>query len=131
MNKGIILAGLALATSSLWAADWNFYGSVRLSTFGEALIDTGDADTEFSNYYRLQPNSRIGANVKDGAIGATFEAYLDHSGEVVSSTSWMGFAAVQVPIGAYVAPEAGTDKQGEDYDNATLLYYGAKSQINF
>lgn len=366
MNKGIFLAGLALASSSLWAADWNFYGSVRLSTFGEALLDTGDADTEFSNYYRMQPNSRLGANVKDGAITATFEAgigpvakasggstdalvlrrlfaswqvnpdlavlagqeytlihytannqvwgndnnlgkqgaidearepqlrisaygaqlalisgkqspievrdglsyearpsnipkvelnyshamgplnlgaalgynryrldavgsrglydaaytlqnfvgvldlgfknsalsahasagfalngaeyglaisspfkaYLDNSGEVVSSTSWMGFANMQVPIGAYVAPEAGvglerhgqefghedasltrlsayvqtsiypvknvtlvpevgirlesgTDKQGEDFDNPTLLYYGAKSQINF
>jgi hypothetical protein len=74
MNKSLILSAFALVAAPVLAApEWSFYGSARVSTFGEAVIDTGDADTKTSNYYKFQPNSRFGATAKDGELGGTFE----------------------------------------------------------
>lgn len=59
----VMLASLALVASfalTASAADWNFYGSARISTFW--LDDDSAADTVFSE--GIQGNSRIGANVK-------------------------------------------------------------------
>ena len=55
-----IIAALAMITGSAYAADWNFYGSARVSTFVEDL-DTTD-NTSYDQ--GLQGNSRIGATVK-------------------------------------------------------------------
>ena len=56
----VIVAALAMITGSAYAADWNFYGHARVSTF-YADVD-GAADGVFSE--GLQGNSRVGANVK-------------------------------------------------------------------
>jgi len=57
------------------AADWNFYGSSRMSTFWETnskeVTGTGHSDGDL--YWDLQGNSRIGANVKAGDVGGRFE----------------------------------------------------------
>ncbi|MCP3944534.1 MAG: porin [Desulfobacteraceae bacterium] len=60
----VIVAALAMITSSAYAADWNFYGSARVTTF---VTDTNKANnvsdtTTFDE--SLQSNARIGANVK-------------------------------------------------------------------
>ena len=65
MKKIIVaVAALALMASSAYAADWNFYGSARVSTFWyDVDVDGGpDPDTQFDE--ALQGNARIGAKVK-------------------------------------------------------------------
>lgn len=64
MKKVIIaIAALAMIASSAYAADWNFYGSARVSTFYETTKKDNTADVDgFAQ--ALQSNSRIGANVK-------------------------------------------------------------------
>ncbi len=58
----IIVATLSVLFSSAQAADWNFYGSARVSTFYEK-VDVSGLDT--NNFdMGLQGNSRIGAQVK-------------------------------------------------------------------
>lgn len=64
MKKVIIaIAALAMLASSAYAADWNFYGSARVSTFYETT--KADNTPDVDGYAQaLQGNSRIGANVK-------------------------------------------------------------------
>jgi len=65
MKKIIIaVAALALMAGSAYAADWNFYGSARVSTFWSDADTDGapDDDTQFDE--GVQSNSRIGAKVK-------------------------------------------------------------------
>ena len=67
MKKLIVLvAAMALVATSAYAAEWNFYGSARVSTFWNTIERTAvpavadvDAFTE-----GLQGNARIGAKVK-------------------------------------------------------------------
>ena len=61
----LIIAALAMVTGSAYAADWNFYGSARISTFYTS-VDTIASGTEDADNYNqaLQGNSRIGASVK-------------------------------------------------------------------
>ncbi len=65
MKKFIVaIAVLALTAGSAYAADWNFYGSARVSTFWSEhdVIDGDDGEWKYSE--GLQGNARIGANVK-------------------------------------------------------------------
>lgn len=84
MKKSLVLSAFALVAAPVIGADWSFYGSARVTTFGEAVIDTGDGETQTSNYYKLQPNSRFGATAKDGDLGGTFEVGV---GSVVSDAA--------------------------------------------
>ena len=61
----VIIASLAMITSSAYAADWNFYGSARMSTFIND-VDANVAGTEDTTNiaFAQQGNSRLGANVK-------------------------------------------------------------------
>lgn len=56
------------------AADWNFYGSARMTTFSRTS-DTSATDDQRVTDWKLQSNSRFGANVKtnDNGIGGGFE----------------------------------------------------------
>ena len=70
------VAFLAVCTvPAMAASEWNFYGSSRMSTFYQTLdkeaSPTGFDDSDTDWY--LQGNSRIGANVKAGAISGRFE----------------------------------------------------------
>lgn len=79
MFSGVLTIVLLAFTVPLMAADWNFYGSVRMSTFyGDNDKDAGD---DSGTDWDLQGNARIGANVKvDEAIGGRFEfAVTDES----------------------------------------------------
>ena len=70
------VALVAAFTLPAAAADddvWGFYGSARISTWYEGTSDKiGDIDTDNFNL-NLQGNSRIGANVKHGAVSGRFE----------------------------------------------------------
>ena len=55
-----IIAALAMITGSAYAADWNFYGSARVSTF----VTDKDSTDNTSFGQDLQGNARIGATVK-------------------------------------------------------------------
>jgi hypothetical protein len=70
----IIFAVLCLAAPAM-AADWNFYGSSRMTTFWHTT-DSGDANTEDVDGmdWGLQGNSRIGAAVTvNDQVGGKFE----------------------------------------------------------
>ncbi len=62
----LIIAALTLVAGSAYAADWNFYGSARLSTFYTSVetIDTPGTEDKDNYNQALQSNARIGANVK-------------------------------------------------------------------
>ncbi len=70
MKKLIVLAASFVLVASFAmtaaAADWNFYGSSRVSTFWESTeINGGSGDQDVDNYAQgLQSNARIGAKVK-------------------------------------------------------------------
>jgi len=72
------LAGLlvvAFTVPAMAAAEWDFYGSARMSTFytnqDEEWTGTGFSDSDLG--WDLQGNSRIGARVKAGDISGRFE----------------------------------------------------------
>jgi hypothetical protein len=74
----VLLSAVAFVvafTVPAMAADWGFYGSARMSTFMDSVSEeasaTGYDDDDLT--WALQGNSRIGANVKAGAIGGRFE----------------------------------------------------------
>jgi len=60
----LIVALVAMFAGSAVAADWNFYGSARISTFW-VNTDNTSTSTDTTNYEQaLNGNSRIGAKVK-------------------------------------------------------------------
>lgn len=70
-----VLLVLLMAAPAI-AADWNFYGSARVTTFytvrDNNTLDNPDTDLD----HRLQNNSRIGANVKADKVSGRFELAL-------------------------------------------------------
>ncbi len=58
----IVVATIAMLFSAAHAADWNFYGSARVSTFYENAEISGSDTNNFD--MGLQGNSRIGARVQ-------------------------------------------------------------------
>lgn len=56
----VIVAALAMISGTAYAADWNFYGSARVTTFYSDLDMADTANISLG----LQGNARIGANVK-------------------------------------------------------------------
>jgi hypothetical protein len=75
----ILLAAAALVVSfsvstAMAAAEWNFYGSARMSTFWFDTDNPGAAlDDDGLQTWDLQGNSRVGAKVNAGAIAGHFE----------------------------------------------------------
>lgn len=67
MKKLMVMAAvLVLAAGSAFAADWNFYGSARVSTFYSSIDNNpfkGGSDSD-SYEHSLNGNARIGARVK-------------------------------------------------------------------
>jgi hypothetical protein len=72
----VLVASLALVatfTMTAAAADWNFYGSARITTFASDVDIPGAYDRSSLNH-TVQGNSRIGASVKvNDAVGGHFE----------------------------------------------------------
>ncbi len=107
----IIFAVLCLAAPAM-AADWNFYGSSRMSTFWQDRdADTGADSDDQDLQWALQGNARIGANVKvNDQIGGGFE--YGHSDEKSNVTLRKLFGTYtfgggsQLLIGQTYAPTA-------------------------
>jgi len=72
-----ILAAIALVGAfgaSAMAADWNFYGSARMSTFWEdQSYDNNSAADDEDLLWFVQGNSRVGATVKADSVSGRFE----------------------------------------------------------
>jgi len=61
----VMVAALAMISTSAYAADWNFYGSARVSTFYSSTDVIGSSASSVDGYAQaLQGNARIGATVK-------------------------------------------------------------------
>ena len=82
----VLLAVIALAaTTAMAAADWNFYGSARMTTFYDST--DSDFNKEFKGVdesstdltWKLQGNSRVGAKVKNGNLFGRFELGIGHN----------------------------------------------------
>jgi hypothetical protein len=73
----IIVAALALVSFATFAAaaEWNFYGSARMTTFSASTDKeyNGTAFDDKDTQWDMQGNSRIGAAVKAGDVGGHFE----------------------------------------------------------
>jgi hypothetical protein len=68
----VIFAIVAMIASPAMAAEWNFFGSARMSTFRDSF-SADNADDIDNTTWALQGNSRIGANVKAGDVTGAFE----------------------------------------------------------
>jgi hypothetical protein len=110
-----LIAAIAMVagfTMTAAAADWNFYGSARISTFitdwdGEdyILVANGDDDdTDFN--HGLQGNSRLGANVKvSDELSGRFEFGINNS--TVTSRLIYGvwnFGSGKLTVGKFYSP---------------------------
>jgi len=73
----VLLSAVAFVVAfsvPVMAADWNLYGSARMATFSNDVTPGGANPTSDDDLlWDLQSNSRIGADVKAGAIGGKFE----------------------------------------------------------
>jgi len=69
----VIFAIVALIASPAMAAEWNFFGSARMSTFSNDFSDDAGVNDDQDTTWALQGNSRIGANVKAGDVSGAFE----------------------------------------------------------
>jgi hypothetical protein len=73
----VLLSAVAFVvafTVPAMAADWGFYGSARMGTFQNDVTPAGlNPQSDDDLTWDLQGNSRIGADVKAGAIGGKFE----------------------------------------------------------
>ncbi|MCG8688458.1 MAG: hypothetical protein MI892_26550 [Desulfobacterales bacterium] len=120
MKKLMVIAALLVfMTGSAWAAaEWNFYGSARVSTFytnwDNNWLDTGSGGNPFagtgsdtSNYEQdLNGNARIGARIKiSDSLNARFE-YGAKSGEANLRILWgeWNFGAGSLGIGQHYTP---------------------------
>jgi hypothetical protein len=69
----VIFALVALVASPAMAAEWNFYGSARMTTFSNDVDPGAGGESDQDTTWGLQGNSRIGANVKAGDVTGRFE----------------------------------------------------------
>jgi hypothetical protein len=108
----IIFAILCLAAPAM-AADWNFYGSSRMTTFYTSVDKDAPApndDTINRTEWYLQKNSRIGANVKvNDQIGGRFEY-----GTGVN---------LRLLFGTYTFPDGSQLLIGQTYTPASQYFY--------
>lgn len=63
MKKLLIMLAVFFLAAPTMAADWNFYGSVRMSTFYTDWDPDDGTEGDKDIYWRQQGNSRIGASV--------------------------------------------------------------------
>jgi hypothetical protein len=75
MKKLLIVFAILCLAAPAMAADWNFYGSARFSTFyTDKDLDISGVDNQKETIWAQQGNSRIGATVKfNDQIGGRFE----------------------------------------------------------
>lgn len=110
------------------AAQWDMYGSARVATF---WTDLDEADTTRLNH-NLQGNARIGAFVKNGAVGGRFEYGTGVNTRLLYGTVDLG--AGQLLVGQHYTPFGiGSFISGQAYgtDNGLLEFvpYSGRSPL--
>ena len=135
----VLLAAVAFVvgfTVPAMSADWSFYGSSRMSTFfdsdDEFATGTGFDDDDLA--WALQGNSRIGANVKAGAISGRFE-YGSGPNLRLLYGAW-NFGSGQLLVGQTYTPVnyfISNQVYGGDTDmlNTGGIYMGRRPMIQF
>lgn len=125
----ILLAACALGiayTAPVIAADWEFYGSARMSTFWEDKSKETTAQGQFDDEdltWDLQSNSRIGATVSSGAIAGQFEYGRDPNLRLLYGT-W-NFGAGTLLVGQDYTPIAYFISNQVWNTDADLLGFGS------
>ncbi len=100
----VVLLVLGMAVPAM-AADWNFYGSARMSTFRTSDDPGGSASSTDNTTWALQGNSRIGAKVKTSdVIGGRFEYGSGPNLRLLYGT-W-NFGSGQLLVGQSYTPTA-------------------------
>jgi len=123
MKKLIVaVAALALMAGSAYAAEWNFYGSARVSTFWSEtdVIDGPSGDWDYAE--ALNSTARIGANVKvSDELSARFEygAANDNANIRLLYGEW-DFGAGKLLIGKDYTP-INVTYSSQVYSNDTTL----------
>ena len=103
----VLVAALALVAGSAMtaaAADWNFYGSARVSTFYVDVEEQVQGGVDTTNYEQgLQGNSRIGANVK---VSDELTGRFEYGTGVNTRILWgeWNFGAGSLGIGQHYTP---------------------------
>lgn len=120
MKKVFLLLAVTLFATTVFAADWGLYGSMRFSTFyvnqSSDLSATGESDTDLSAF-GLEVISRIGANIKvNEKFTARFELAVRSSG--VATRLMYG----QYDFGAFKL------RIGQDYSPANVIIFDQVSK---
>jgi hypothetical protein len=144
MKKTIaIFAAFALVfgfAATTMAADWNFYGSARMTTFSYNLAKEAPSNPMTPAYddrdtaWALQGNSRIGATVSNGDVGGAFEYGTGVNVRKLYGT-W-NFGAGELLVGQTYTPITSLlSNQVFNGDNGLLnigeLYAGRQPMIQF
>lgn len=136
-----VLAAIALAVAftAPAMADWNFYGSARMTTFYQDtdpgktnLLWTGPQlqkkyfdDSDGGTTFDLQGNARIGATVKSGDIGGGFEYGHGPNPSLRKLYGTYDFGAGQLLIGQTYTPCASFFYSNQVYaSDEDLLSFG-------
>ena len=131
------LAGLlvvAFTVPAMAAAEWNFYGSARMTTFyfDKDKDWTGTGFSDGDTTWTLQGNSRLGANVKAGDIGGGFEYGTGVNVRKLFGTWNFGGGQILVgqtytPVNAFYSNQVATGD--EDLLSWGGIYAGRKPMI--
>jgi len=141
MKKLLVLlaavAFLVAFTVPSMSADWGFYGSARMFTFMDDVTPAGAnpvSDDDLSWF--LQGNSRIGANVKAGAVSGKFEYGSTPNLRLLYGAWKFGAGTLVVgqdysPIDTFISNQQGPAKWGGDIDGLPWggIYDGRTAQI--
>ncbi len=135
----ITISFVGVFAASAIAAEWNFYGHARLSTYyisdsEEQVPPDGDDDVQWD----LQSNSRIGAKVKAGDINGRFEYGTGINLRLLYGEWDFGSGSMLVgqdytPIDLLYSNQVGTALLGGDDDLLATgsCYEGRHPQLKF
>jgi hypothetical protein len=132
VKKTFLILVLLVFATSVFAADWGLWGSLRFATFWVSQDDMGDKDSDTDlRDMGLQDNSRIGANVK---VNERFSAYLELAvrgsryGNVVATRQFFGtydFGPAKIHIGQMYTPTDVLPFDQVTINDLDLLGWGA------
>lgn len=119
MKKALLVLTVFLMAGPSMAADWSFYGSMRMSTFykytdfGSAnQPDTGEED-DWGLTWDFQTNSRLGANVKADKVSGKIELALK------GTNGGDDGVATRLAYGVWNFSDNAALKVGKDYSPVT------------
>jgi hypothetical protein len=136
--KKLFVCALAVAmvfafTAPTMAADWNFYGSARFTTFSNDVDpQTVGSVTDTDTTWQVQGNSRIGATVSAGDVGGGFEYGSGPNLRKLYGTWNFGAGVLKVgqdytPIAEFYSNQVYADDNDLLFQG--MAYHGRRGQI--